>query len=842
MNYSELELTEEYLLNQIISKPTRGDNILDLAFTYVTSDLVDCTITCTKTMSDHNIIEMQFPQLEHPEDPETTNLGPDENLQPELCDLNFFKADWTEIKNKLSTVNWREMMRNLDADNLLSTMMSAVKEIVIQHTTRKRKCKKVKSSYFKERRALWRKRLRLIKSLKRCQNSDYKDTLKANIEDIQSEIKKSFETEAIEKENKAIENIIKNPKFFFTYSKQKLQTRSKIGPLRKGDKLLSDPAEIAECLQEQFCSVFSAPDQTQKIEDVEDFFKCESESNTPELKDIDFTEKDVENMINEIKSNSACGEDGFSALLLKNCKSELSVPLYILWRHSMDTSEIPSFLKISKIAPIHKGSLKCVPKNYRPVALTSHLIKLFEKLLRNKIVKFLEDNNLMNNNQHGFRRFRSCLSQLLEHYDLLLEVLQTNNNADVIYLDFAKAFDVVDHHILLRKLKGLGITGKVGRWIYQFLTNRVQYVTVEGKPSSSKPVISGVPQGSVLGPVLFLIMISDIDVDVIDSIIKTFADDTKVSQQIVSVEDGKRLQDSLEVIYKWAKSNNMKFNSSKFNLLRYGPNNDLKKSIVYKSPDNEEILETEHTKDLGVTMSSDVTFTEHINIKASQCKRLVYWILRVFKTRQSEPLMKLFTTLVLPRLDYCSQLITPYRLQEWKQMEAIQRTLTSKISEIRVLNYWQRLEELKLYSIQRRHERYSIIYIYKVLEELVPNFSANKVQVKISERRGRLCVIPPVTSSHCPSVVKNAREASFPIRGPRIFNSLPKHIRNISGVSVDAFKHKLDKFLRSVPDKPTVDGYCGMRAAASNSLIDVIPLMMTGDITQDVNTVAGDHP
>ena len=186
-----------------------------------------------------------------------------------------------------------------------------------------------------------------------------------------------------------------------------MQTCSKIGPLRKGDKLLSDPAEIAECLQEQFCSVFSAPDQTQKIEDVEDFFKCESESNTPELKDIEFTEKDVENMINEIKSNSACGEDGFSALLLKNCKSELSVPLYILWRHSMDTSEIPSFLKISKIAPIHKGSLKCVPKNYRPVALTSHLIKLFEKLLRNKIVKFLEDNNLMNNYQHGFRRFRS---------------------------------------------------------------------------------------------------------------------------------------------------------------------------------------------------------------------------------------------------------------------------------------------------------------------------------------------------------------------------------------------------------------------------------------------------
>ena len=835
-----LELTDEFLLNQLITKPTRGDNTLDLAFSNVTSDLVDCSITSVQTMPDHNIIEMYFPQIEDPEQMgETTNMGLDENSQPELCDLNFFKADWSEIKNKLSNINWSEKMRDQDADHLLATMMSAVKDIVIQHTPRKRKFKKAKSSYFKERRALWRKRRRLIKSLKRCQNSDYKNALNAKIEKIQCEIKESFENEAIENENKAIENIIKNPKFFFTYSKQKLQTRSKIGPLRKDDKLLSDPTEIAECLQEQFCSVFSAPDQTQKIEDVDDFFNSEPESTSPKLNDIEFTEKDIEKMINEIKSNSACGEDGFSALLLKNCKSELSVPLYILWRHSMDTSEIPSFLKISKIAPIHKGSLKCVPKNYRPVALTSHLIKLFEKLLRNKIVTFLEQNNLMNNNQHGFRRFRSCLSQLLEHYDLLLEVLLTNNNADVIYLDFAKAFDVVDHHILLRKLKGLGITGKVGKWIFQFLTNRVQYVTVEGHPSSKKPVISGVPQGSVLGPVLFLIMIGDIDEDVQRSIIKTFADDTKVLQQIASAEDGKRLQDSLNVIYRWANKNNMKFNSTKFNLLRYGQNSELKHSISYKSPDNEEILETEHTKDLGVLMSSNVTFTEHITTKATQCKKLVYWILRVFKTRKSEPLMKLFTTLVLPRLDYCSQLITPHRLQEWKQMEAIQRTLTSRISELRELNYWQRLVELKLYSIQRRHERYSIIYVYKVLEELVPNFTANKIEVKFSERRGRLCVIPPVTRNQCPSIVKNAREVSFPIRGPRIFNSLPKHIRNISGVSVDTFKYKLDQFLRTVPDKPTVDGYCGMRAAPSNSLIDVIPHMMT---IQDVNTVAGDLP
>ena len=141
-----------------------------------------------------------------------------------------------------------------------------------------------------------------------------------------------------------------------------------------------------------------------------------------------------------------------------------------------------------------------------------------------------------------------------------------------------------------------------------------------------------------------------------------------------------------------------------------------------------------------------------------------------------------------------------------------------------------------MYSVQRRFERYSIIYTYKILENLAPNFTVNRVESRFSERRGRQCVIPPISSHMCPSIVRNAREASFPIRGPRLFNSLPKHLRNISGVSVDSFKRRLDKFLATVPDQPTVDGYYGMRAANSNSLIDMIPLL------QAVNPVEVENP
>ena len=168
--------------------------------------------------------------------------------------------------------------------------------------------------------------------------------------------------------------------------------------------------------------MFSDPDENQQIDNIEEFFDSDEDIPEINLSDINFSEKDIEAAISEIKPNAACGDDGFSAMLLKHCKEELSVPLTILWRKSLDTSQIPSVLKTSKISPIHKGGLKSVPGNYRPVALTSHLIKCFEKIIRNAVYKFLEVHSLLNPNQHGFRVMMSCLSQLLDHFDLLLKI------------------------------------------------------------------------------------------------------------------------------------------------------------------------------------------------------------------------------------------------------------------------------------------------------------------------------------------------------------------------------------------------------------------------------------
>ena len=185
------------------------------------------------------------------------------------------------------------------------------------------------------------------------------------------------------------------------------------------------------------------------------------------------------------------------------------------------------------ITPVFKKGDKAKAENYRPISLTSHIIKIFERIIRKDLIKYLESNNLITDAQHGFRSGRSCFTQLLDHMENILKSLQENNEVDVIYLDYAKAFDKVDHEILLAKLRRLGVKGKLLKWIKNFLSeNRFQTVLMNGKRSFLASVLSGVPQGSVLGPLLFLVYINDLVSNIKQSKVSSFADDTKISRTI----------------------------------------------------------------------------------------------------------------------------------------------------------------------------------------------------------------------------------------------------------------------------------------------------------------------
>ena len=267
---------------------------------------------------------------------------------------------------------------------------------------------------------------------------------------------------------------------------------------------------------------------------------------------------------------AAPGPDGIPAICLKMCKGPISRMLNKIFQSSYAHSEVPDDLKLAFVTPIHKGGTRTEPANFRPVSLTSHIIKTLERVIRKDLVRYLEANGKMDPNQHGSRTGRSTLSQLLEQQDEILNMIENGENADMVFLDFAKAFDKCDHGILLQKLKSLGIKGRLGRWIHSFLSDRKQRVVVRGHRAGSSKVVSGVPQGSVLGPILFLAYISDIGNN-IRANMKIYLDDSKAKDKIETEEDVETLQESLDQLYAWGKSNNMKFNGSKFQVLRFWP-------------------------------------------------------------------------------------------------------------------------------------------------------------------------------------------------------------------------------------------------------------------------------
>ena len=212
---------------------------------------------------------------------------------------------------------------------------------------------------------------------------------------------------------------------------------------------------MANILQKQYESVFSDPNRHDKIVP-----NAGISCSNPNIADIEFSKEDIESAIDEIDRDAATTENEIPASVLKECKNTSSYPIYLIWKISFDTETIPSDMKIQSINPIFKKGDKSDPSNYRPISLTSHLIKIFERVVRHKIVSHLEANNRLSRNQHGFRKGRSCLTHLLKHIDDVIQSILNGNEHDVIYLDFAKAFDKVDHEILLQKLKICGITGK----------------------------------------------------------------------------------------------------------------------------------------------------------------------------------------------------------------------------------------------------------------------------------------------------------------------------------------------------------------------------------------------
>ena len=392
----------------------------------------------------------------------------------------------------------------------------------------------------------------------------------------------------------------------------------------------------------------------------------------------------------------------------------------------------------------------------------------------------MDNNRSLKLSQHGFTRNRSCLTNLLEFFEFVLDKLDTGLPVDVIYFDFAKAFDKVSHSKLVSKLEDFGISGKILNWIKGWLSDRYQRVVINGQVSNWEKVLSGVPQGSVLGPLLFLLFVDDMDDSLMSGCLK-FADDTKIFRQVGSENDLSAIQEDIDKLGKWGKDWDMTFNVDKCKVLHLGNRNKDMKYTLY----NSEITTVNKEKDLGVIVDNKFKFDEQCNIAARKGNQILGIIKRNFSYLDKDIFLRLYKGLVRPHLEYCIQAWNPHTKKNIKILEDVQRRATKLVREIRNLSYEDRIRYLGLTTLETRRIRGDMIETFKIISgkdnistdtffELDRNSVTRGHNYKLVKPRSRL----------------NIRKFSFGHRVVDHWNSLPWEV--VNSVSLDQFKARID--------------------------------------------------
>ena len=393
---------------------------------------------------------------------------------------------------------------------------------------------------------------------------------------------------------------------------------------------------------------------------------------------------------------------------------------------------------------------------------------------------------MSNPSQHGFLKARSCLTNILCFLEDVTKWVDEGSPVDIIYLDFKKAFDKVPHQRLLLKLKAHGIGNGMINWIEKWLIDRRQRVVVDGEVSNWKSVLSGVPQGSVLGPILFLIYINDLDDDITSKVLK-FADDTIFFRKIESDADRQQLQNDLNKLNEWSEKWQMLFNYGKCKCLHTGHGNEDAQYTMGDTALNTTVKE----KDLGLTISADMKVSEQCAIAAAKGNQILGLIRRNIVYKEKELIILLYKTIVRPHLEYCIQAWRPYRKKDIDILERVQRRATKMIQKLTNISYEMHLKECGLTTLETKRLRGVQIVVFKILNGY-ENIDRNIFFSVKEERR---------TRGHGITLAKkqcrlDIRKFSFSQRTVNEWNRLSADC--VGASTVNMFKNKIDMYLRMV--------------------------------------------
>ena len=498
--------------------------------------------------------------------------------------------------------------------------------------------------------------------------------------------------------------------------------------------------------------------------------------------------------LKNLDTNSSPGPDGIHPILLKKCATVLAYPLFILFRKSLISGYLPRLWKYSLVTPLFKSGSKFSPKNYRPISLTCVTAKVMERILAKHIMQYLEENMLISPNQFGFRGGRGTEDQLLGMYEKVRQWVDVGGAVDLILLDYSKAFDKVSHPILIEKLYLLGFDENLIRWIEGFLMERSMSVSVDGVCSSDRLIKSGVPQGTVLGPVLFLIYINFV-AEGVSCEWRAFADDFKLFKPYMPISNlendftvnATSIQQDLNAVKTVGVSWKLQLNIAKCTSMRFGRRNGRSSEANF-SIDGQELQVVGHARDLGVIVDDKLRFHHQVRNIAGKAGGLIGDLLRSTVCRDPEFMLTLFVSHIRPVIEFCSSVWNVGYLGDTRVLEGLQRRWTREISGMAGVEYEDRLRRLNLFSVYGRLLRKDLINIWKVMHsrEDLGLLALFDMGVDPRNRGHRFRLRVPVCRS-------DVRRKAFTVRCVSKWNSLPAEV--VECDSFVKFKRMLDVYM-----------------------------------------------
>ncbi|KAG7308770.1 hypothetical protein JYU34_006003 [Plutella xylostella] len=657
---------------------------------------------------------------------------------------NYFKADYLSINNALSNIDWdHKFKENPNVNSIVNIFYETIKDLIKIHVPMTKPRNNKYPPWFTNN---------LIKMLKEKEKYRIKfKKFKNGMDEVQYNILKERTNQVIKKSYKnyisKIENdIIANPKRFWSYIKSKRNNSSGIpSKMHYHNEIAADGPSIANLFAKNFSSVYTDVFRTTTNDNPL------SVLNVPSLHSICLTKYNIERKLQCLDINKGVGYDDVPPVFLKACAKHIAYPLYIIFNLSLKQGIFPSQWKYTLVVPVPKDGDKTNVQYYRPICLLSTVAKVFEALVCPHLIWHTKQ--LLSKQQHGFFKKRSTTTNLVSFIEFTLKEMSIGGEVDAIYTDFSKAFDKVPHSVLVQKLSShFGVGGPLLDWCRSYLSDRLQTVVVNGFRSDSFYANSGVPQGSHLGPLLFLMFINDIQDHISYSNYELYADDLKLFRTVKTKEDTDKLQNDINGLITWCKINKMELNAKKCYFIKFSrKKNKMQNKYVINDV---QVSQVEEIRDLGVVLDSELKFVPHINNIVNKSFKMLGFIYRNTKDFRTDTALKLlFFSLVRSIIEYNSIVWSPFYKNHIERIESVQRKFTKRIAYLNQQHYKKdytdRLKLFNMISLDQRRTFLGQTFLFKLLNDQIdsPNL-LSKINIRVPRTSARVCNLQPLFVAH----------------------------------------------------------------------------------------------